>query len=221
MHMHVARARIFVSIFRRFSFPKKHTHAAWGCDHLSICIAINLNITKPLYTILRVEIVLSHMAWSAKSQSALEVALRQTRKPLSANRKDIVHFWEDIARRVGGHSAQSCWERFKQIRYALLEETHSPKKAAVGDFSLFQDDVDDKTIPWDGAQIVKFQDVLRKYPRTLESQERWRLIAIDMNKSVDACKHAFREIAASIRTGQPLSIAKVNLIQESSNMTVT
>ena len=88
-------------------------------------------------------------------------------------------------------------------------------------FFSVPDDVDDKTIPWDGAQIVKFQDVLRKYPRTLESQERWRLIAIDMNKSVDACKHAFREIAASIRTGQPLSIAKVNLIQESSNMTVT
>lgn len=147
--------------------------------------------------------------------------MRQTPKPRSVNRKDIVHFWEDIARRVEGHSAKDCWERFKQIRYALLEEAQSPNKTVVEDISLFQDDVDDKTHSWDGAEIVKFQDVLRKYPRTLESQERWRLIAIDMNKSVDACKHAFREIAASIRTGQPLSIAKVNLIQENSNMTVT
>ena len=167
------------------------------------------------------EFVLSRMAWSRKSQSALEAALRQTPKPRSANRKDIVHFWEDIARRVEGHSAQKCWERFRQIRYALIEEAQSRCKTPAEDVSLSQNDVDDKTSPWDGAEIVKFQDVLRKYPRTLESQERWRLIAMDMNKSVDACKHAFREIAASIRTGRPLSIAKVNLIQENSNMTVT
>ena len=69
--------------------------------------------------------------------------------------------------------------------------------------------------------IQNFQSALRKH-RSVSIPERWTKVANDMDgRTAKECEHAYKEIAKSIKTGEPLSIAKnVNLINSKRDGTV-
>mgnify|MGYP006109658637 FL=1 len=143
------------------------------------------------------------MGWSLEQQSALEQALESSKHPDSKSTSvEKKQFWENIASQVKSKTAEQCFERFKTVRKNLNSSKPNDTKAVK---------------QWTPKEIEKFQVALRKH-RTVAIPDRWGKIAEDMpGRTAGDCEHAYREIAKSIKTGQPLSIAKnVKLVDSNS-----
>lgn len=128
--------------------------------------------------------------WTKDELAALSKAIKKYPAGGAARWDAIASFINNLCKQEEPRTKEECIEKYNQIASAPAAKDASDSQAA-----------DDKA--WTEKEDNLLQDMLRKYPATLEKNERWKSIAEGVSgRSKKECVERFKAIREAVKKGK-------------------